>query len=569
MHDQQHTQADFAALNCPKRKVEHDLVALGIAFGAICLFVATGGSVLPEVFRSLVYGETAPSHLLVNAMLLNIALVVFSWRRYRQLREEIAIREAAEKRAHQLSATDPLTNCLNRRAMATVCEEQRRHANQTGHAFAFVMIDIDNFKQINDMHGHAAGDTVLVEFARRIRRILPEKACLARLGGDEFAFTMAYDAAHPERIEDTVLRIYEQMAMPIQTDVSTIQVALSTGMATDYGHHGPNPLIKKAAALMQYADIAMYHAKRQGKNRFFWFEESMESELRFRNKLETGIRHGLGTGEFVPFYEQQIDIETGAIVGFEMLARWRSPELGLVSPEIFIPIAEEIGVITEMSDQLMDQAFADARQWADDISLSINISPVQMRDPWFAQKLLKRLVKANFPPQRLEIEITESCLHDNVDMVRSMITSLRNQGIRVSLDDFGTGYSSLAQLRSLPFDRLKIDRSFVSELGEAGGQSRIVDAIISLGRGLDMPITAEGIEDESILAALRKMGTLKGQGYIYGRPEPAGDVRQRLQMHGLWRTPAEPETGIQGHPVKSGGNLDARELPDLLGGAAG
>ncbi|MEL7320046.1 MAG: GGDEF domain-containing phosphodiesterase, partial [Pseudomonadota bacterium] len=296
-------------------------------------------------------------------------------------------------------------------------------------------------------------------------------------------------------------------------------------------------MVTDANALMQYADIAMYHAKKQGKNRFFWFEDSMESELRFRNELEAGIRRGIANREFVPFYEQQINIETGEIVGFEMLARWRSPQLGLVSPDIFIPIAEDIGVIAEMSDQLMDQAFADAREWSDSISLSINISPVQMRDPWFAQKLLKRLVAANFPPQRLEIEITESCLHDNLDTVRTMIVSLRNQGVRVSLDDFGTGYSSLAQLKSLPFDRLKIDRSFISELSETEGESRIVDAIVLLGRGLDLPITAEGIEDEQILMALQKMGDIKGQGYLYGRPEPAQDVRQRLELHGLLSAP--------------------------------
>lgn len=173
------------------------------------------------------------------------------------------------------------------------------------------------------------------------------------------------------------------------------------------------------------------------------------------------------------------------------------------------------------------------------ISLSINISPVQLRDPWFAQKLLKRLVTANFPPQRLEIEITESCLHENIGIVRSMITSLRNQGVRISLDDFGTGYSSLEQLRSLPFDQIKIDRSFVSELSSSEDGSRIVDAIVSLGRGLDMPVIAEGIEDERILEALKRFGDLKGQGYLYGKPEPAEEVRRRLAALGMLKSGAE------------------------------
>jgi len=567
-----HTLEEVSSLVGTKGKAERDVVALGIAFGAICLFVATGGSVLPGVFRSIVYGGESPSNLLASALLLNIALVVFSWRRYRQLREEIASREAAEQHMRRLSNIDPLTGCLNRRAMASASETLRREASAQGFAVAYVMIDADNFKQINDMYGHAAGDSVLVEFARRIEDILPKNAYLARLGGDEFAFATTYDPAHPERVEDIVIRIYERMTQPIETEKNSVDVSVSIGMASDYSDQSRNPLIKNTNALMQYADIAMYHAKKQGKNRFFWFENSMESELRFRNELESGIRRGIAQGEFVPFYEQQIDIETGDIVGFEMLARWKSPQLGLVSPEIFIPIAEEIGVIAEMSDQLMDRAFVDAGEWSDSISLSINISPVQMRDPWFAQKLLKRLVESNFPPQRLEIEVTESCLHENIDMVRTIITSLRNQGIRVSLDDFGTGYSSLAQLKSLPFDRLKIDRSFISELSSDESGSRIVDAIVSLGRGLDLPITAEGIEDEQILLALRKIGDIKGQGYLYGQPEPAQDVRQRLEMHGLLNTQSGVGQRIEPDTRRERTSLDQRDVTDRmrqLGGRGG
>jgi EAL domain-containing protein (putative c-di-GMP-specific phosphodiesterase class I) len=193
----------------------------------------------------------------------------------------------------------------------------------------------------------------------------------------------------------------------------------------------------------------------------------------------------------------------------------------------------------------MDRAFADAREWDDSLTLSVNISPVQLRDPWFAQRLLKRLVASNFPPRRLEIEITESCLHENVGLVRSMITSLRNQGVQISLDDFGTGYSSLEQMRSLPFDRIKIDRSFISELREPSGQSRLVDAIIAMGRGLDLPLTAEGVEDEEILNALRTMGKLKAQGYAYGKPETADKVRRRLSATGkLARAASRPAAPV-------------------------
>jgi EAL domain-containing protein (putative c-di-GMP-specific phosphodiesterase class I) len=245
------------------------------------------------------------------------------------------------------------------------------------------------------------------------------------------------------------------------------------------------------------------------------------------------MRAGIPAGEFVPYYEQQIDLVSGKIVGFEMLARWQSPVFGLVGPEVFIPVAEEIGIIAEMSEGLIRQALADARDWSPDIRLAVNISPIQLRDPWFAQKILKLLVEANFPPSRLEIEITESALHENVGLVRTLITSLKNQGVSVSLDDFGSGYSSLAQLRSLPFDRLKIDRSFVTAMPDSRDSATIVQAITSLGTGLGLPITAEGVENAEVVAELQRLGQFMAQGYLYGRPEPAEKTRERLAGLGM------------------------------------
>lgn len=365
---------------------------------------------------------------------------------------------------------------------------------------------------------------------------------------------MAYPVGHMERIDDLVIRLFASVAEPLEVRQITVELSVSIGLSTDHEADGsPGPVVD-AETLMHRADMALYHAKKQGRNRHFWFETSMENELRFRNQLETGIRRGIGQNEFVPYYEQQVDIDTGELVGFEMLARWHSEQLGVVSPEIFIPIAEEMGLITQLSEQLMDRAFADAREWDDSLTLSVNISPVQLRDPWFAQKLLKRLVAANFPPQRLEIEITESCLHENITLVRSMITSLRNQGVHISLDDFGTGYSSLEQLRNLPFDRIKIDRSFISELRQPASRSRLVDAIIALGRGLDLPLTAEGVEDEEILGALKSMGKLKAQGYVYGKPETADEVRERLARAGKLGK-------VQGVRSHSGGQTGSTGLP--------
>jgi diguanylate cyclase (GGDEF)-like protein len=543
---------------------DRDLVALGIATAAIILFVATGSSVLPSAINAVFGNGQAPDHLLVNALLLNIVLIIFGWRRYRELQTEIGVRRRAEETARELAETDPLTGCLNRRSMTTATDSLRARTNARGFAVAYCMIDLDNFKQINDLHGHSIGDDVLVELTQRVRAELPKDACLARLGGDEFAIVAPYDPASRDRIDDLVIRLFETMALPFERGRISIDATISIGVASDHDDNGLNPALADAGALMQRADIAMYQAKKQGKNRYFWFEPSMENELRFRNEIENGIRRGLQNNEFVPFYEQQIDLETGDLVGFEMLARWRSPQLGVVSPEIFIPVAEEIGLITVLSDQLMDQAFVDAREWEKSLTLAINISPIQLRDPWFAQKLLKLLVKHNFPPHRLEIEITESCLHENIGMVRSIITSLRNQGVRVSLDDFGTGYSSLEQLRTLPFDRLKIDRSFISELRDPSGGSQIVNAIVSLGRGLDLPITAEGIEDEAILDALKKMGKLKGQGYLYGKPETAEQVRQRLAAQERLAKPGESDIPAVENVVIEEPDSDAPVFPKTI-----
>lgn len=526
-------------------KAERDLVALGIAAAAIILFVATGGSVLPKVVRSIIGNGSGPDHLLVNAMLLNIALIIFGWRRYRELTSEITERRKAEEIARKLAELDPLTDCLNRRSMEQATDELRRLSNAHGKAVAFVMIDLDNFKQVNDMNGHGIGDRVLTELANRLRKCLPLDIPLARLGGDEFAFAISYLPGETERIDELVAKLFDAVCARIEVDGTVIDSTISIGIASDHDANGKAGEVADGETLMHHADIAMYHAKKNGKNRYFWFEPNMESELRFRNELEAGIRRGVRKGEFVPYYEQQIDLDTGEIVGFEMLARWQSPELGLVNPEIFIPIAEEIGVIGEMSEQLMSQAFQDARQWDPELTLSVNISPVQLRDPWFAQRLLRLLVENNFPAHRLEIEVTETCLHENIGMVRSLIESLRNQGVQVSLDDFGTGYSSLSQLRTLPFDRIKIDRSFVREL-QNGDNTKIVDAIVSLGSGLEMPITAEGIENEKILKVLREMGKLKGQGYLYGRPEPSEQVAERLREKGKLIVAVAPdETGQQ------------------------
>ncbi|MCC6926394.1 MAG: EAL domain-containing protein [Novosphingobium sp.] len=517
-----------------------DLVTLGVALAAIVLFVGTGGSVLPKVLRAIAGQGVGPDRLLVNALLLNIALIIFGWRRYRELTGEVAERRKAEEQARILAELDPLTACLNRRSIGPEAEALIANATERGEAVAFVMLDLDKFKHVNDANGHAAGDAMLKESAQRIRGILDGTGLLARLGGDEFAVVTPFPANQPEQVERLVQSLISAISKPVDFDGIDLETTVSVGISTS-APDSPG----QAQAMLHKADIAMYHAKRNGRNRFAWFEDSMESEVRFRSELEAGIRRGVAAGEFVPYYEKQIDLDTGAIAGFEMLARWESPNLGVVSPELFIPIAEEIGLIGELSESLIRQALRDARSWNPKLTLSVNISPVQLRDPWFAQKLLKILVEANFPPSRLEIEVTESCLHENLGLVHSLITSLKNQGVTVSLDDFGTGYSSLAQLRSLPFDRIKIDRSFVTNILEDKDSATIIQSIIALGEGLGLPITAEGIENEAVLAELRSFGKFKGQGYLYGMPMPAECTQAELaQLDLLLDQPNEDASAV-------------------------
>lgn len=518
---------------------DRSLVPIGILATAIILFIGTGSTVLTGIVRSQFYGSGSPNILLCNALILNIALLILGWRRNAALGAQLGERRKAEEAARHLADTDALTGCLNRRSLDEAMAELLCAAKASGGEVIVMMVDLDKFKRSNDLHGHQVGDAVLVETARRLEALLPDRAVLARLGGDEFICSTIFEPGSEAAIERLAVQINDALAIPIDSGSIRAEVTASIGIAIAASGPGED-MARRVQDVRHRADLAMYQAKKYGRNRFVWFEASMEQELRLRSDLERGIRDGLPRGEFVPFYEKQVDTDTGEITGFEMLARWLSPRHGIVSPEIFIPVAEDIGLIAELSETLIRLALEDAKEWDPRLTLSVNISPLQLRDPWFAQRLLRMLVEANFPPARLEVEITETCLHDNIGVVRSLITSLKNQGIRVSLDDFGTGYSGLAQLRTLPFDRIKIDRSFISTLGSSADSATIVEAISSLGRGMALPITAEGIETPEVLDALRRFGTFKGQGYLYGKPASADAVRAELAQHDLLRRGTEP-----------------------------
>lgn len=495
--------------------------------GAIGMFVYLGGSIGSQIVRQ--YAGTAPGtdQAMVSALLLNIALILLIWRRTSALSTEVDVYRQAEVRAKHLAITDPLTNLFNRRAIKEKTAELSTRSSRRGKSIAFLMIDLDGFKKINDLYGHDSGDQLLREIADRMRDTAPPSSVLARLGGDEFGICMVFEPEFPETVDRVAEDMIEAVARPVTIGDIDHTVTASIGIAR------PELDCDSIDMLIRRADIALYAAKKNGRNGFCWFESGMEVELRTRNTLEADIRAAIPNDEFVPYFEQQIDLETGELAGFEMLARWVSPVRGLIPPDEFIPVAEETGMIGDLSLAIIRKAMMEAKQWDPKLTISVNISPIQLKDPWLAQKIVKLLVETGFPANRLEVEITESSLFKNLILVQSIVGSLKNQGIKIALDDFGTGYSSLAHLRALPFDRIKIDRSFVSTMETNPESAAIVSAIAGLGASLAVPITAEGIEDESLIRALRDMGCSKGQGWHYGMPLSIEQVTKLLAERNL------------------------------------
>lgn len=498
-----------------------------LIFGALAMFVYIGGSVGTQLVAQYFGKGATTDQAMVSALLLNIALILLIWRRTSVLSNEVDVYRQAEVRAQHLAITDPLTNLFNRRAIKEKTGELTNRASRRGKSVAFMMIDLDGFKKINDLYGHDSGDQLLREAADRMRDTVPPSSVLARLGGDEFGICMVFEPEFPETVDRVAEDLIEILSRPITIGDTDHSITASIGISRpELDCDGIDMLIRRA-------DIALYAAKKNGRNGFCWFESGMEVELRTRNSLESDIRSAIPNDEFVPYFEQQIDLRTGELAGFEMLARWVSPMRGLIPPDEFIAVAEETGMIAELSLSIIRKAMLEAKTWNPKLTLSVNISPVQLKDPWLAQKIVKLLVETGFPANRLEVEITESSLFKNLSLAQSIVGSLKNQGIQIALDDFGTGYSSLAHLRALPFDRIKIDRSFVSTMLENPESAAIVNAITGLGSSLGVPITAEGIEEQSLVDKLRELGCTKGQGWFYGQPMSIENVRKLLAERNL------------------------------------
>lgn len=427
-----------------------------------------------------------------------------------ELEEAHRVAKIARKAAETMALADPLTNLPNRRALAA---KLRRYfaAGDGAPSCALLIVDLDRFKPVNDLLGHMVGDLVLCAVAKRLQEAAARAGMVARLGGDEFAVVIRLaDGADARPAQEMARRIREALRAPIQVADHRIEIDASIGIALS--RHAAD-----ATTLLSCADIAMYRGKKSQHDPICLFEPEMQGELRRRVDLEKALRRALQAGEVRPHYQPIIDLSTRRLTGFEILARWSDPEIGPVSPEIFIPLAEQQGLILELSTAMLAQACRDAARWPLDITLSMNVSPVQLRDRRFPELLLESLRAHGFPPQRLELEITETALIGDVDEVRDILVRLRAAGIKVSLDDFGMGYSSLNHLRQFRIDKVKIDKSFTGTVFEDPESALIVRSVISLARGLRLAVVAEGIEDERTAEMMGLMGCDLGQGFHFGK----------------------------------------------------
>ena len=325
-----------------------------------------------------------------------------------------------------------------------------------------------------------------------------------------------------KRAEELAEVVLHTVTRPLLFEERIIQVGAFAGIASTPAANARIPDV------LRRADIAMDHARSGRVARPVWFDAGMERALIAHGEIEQGIRVGLEHGQFVPYFEPQVDLSTGEIVGFEVLARWIHPLSGVIGPDVFIPVAEEIGLIGRLSEHVIAEALREAAEWDAKIKISVNISPFQLADGWLAQRIVRTLADTGFPAERLVIEITESSLFADLDLARTIVTSLKNQGIRLALDDFGTGFSSLSHLRSLPFDIIKIDRSFVTNINAKRESSAIVRAVTTLAAALRVPVCVEGIENEGSYKTVMKLGCQIGQGWYFGKPMPAEQARDLL-----------------------------------------
>ena len=441
-------------------------------------------------------------------------------RTFNGLLEHLAARQKLEAQLTHMAHHDGLTSLPNRVLFRQEMERELARA-RGGEAVAVLCIDLDHFKRVNDTLGHAAGDALLQGAADRLRACVRETDIVARLGGDEFAIVQL-QADQPRAATVLAERLIADLSRPFDIEGHQVVVGASVGIAL-----APSDGTE-ADQLMKSADMALYRAKADGRGVLRYFESEMDAKMQARRALELDLRKALVEHEFELFYQPIVDLQSNRVSGFEALLRWNHPTQGLISPADFIPIAEDMGLITPLGEWVLRQACREAAGWPERVKVAVNLSPAQFKSKALALVVTTALADSGLAPDRLELEITESVLLQDNDTVRGILHQLRGLGVRISMDDFGTGYSSLSYLRSFPFDKIKIDQSFVRDMGQHDDSIAIVRAVAGLGRNLGMSTTAEGVETNEQLGRLRQEGCTEVQGYLFSRPLPASEVPRLL-----------------------------------------
>ena len=483
-------------------------LALGTAI-AVVVFVAAVQVELFEWFYefSRAHEDMELDEVVPAILALGIGSTFFAFRRLVDQHAEIKRRIAAEQHVARIAMHDPLTGLPNRRLFGDRLDKAVARARRSDEQVAVLMIDLDRFKPVNDIHGHAAGDQLLIQIAERLQATLRDQDTLARMGGDEFAVVQVA-LETPDSALRVARRLIAAIEAPFKVDGASVSVGLSIGICIFAGKdEAPDELIRRA-------DIALLRAKQLRGSTFSFYEAEMDAHIARRATLERELREGLEDGQIGVAYQPIIDLETEKTIGVEALARWSHPLRGQVSPVEFIPVAEDSNLIAAVCETVLRQACRDAADWPPELMISLNVSPVQFRNGGLAQQILSILEEEGLPPERLEVELTENALIDDPLIATGILNTLKDHGVHTALDDFGTGYSSLAHLRDLAFDRIKIDRSFVSCLAEDPNSAAIVRAVLALGQSLGVPTTAEGIEEPVHLSALREQGCQFGQGFL-------------------------------------------------------
>ncbi|MFH8135419.1 EAL domain-containing protein [Pantoea osteomyelitidis] len=428
--------------------------------------------------------------------------------------EDVTDQRAADARIHHMAHHDNLTSLPNRILFRQCLSDALRSAALNSALTATLCLDLDNFKNVNDALGHQIGDELLRAVAKRLRHALREKDTLARIGGDEFAIVLP-DLARPEEASHIAQRLIEVIRQPLNVEGHNLSVGLSVGIALT-GTAADTP-----EQMLRCADMALYEAKRNGRNRYEHFTLTMDDMARSRRIIENDLREAISDRQLKLYYQPITNGDQKTIIGYEALMRWHHPVKGLIMPNDFIPIAEETGLIHMLGAYALYEACREAASWEVKQSVSVNLSPLQFKNSSLVSVVEGALKASGLEPQRLEVEITESVLLDDTLGNIGILQSLKALGVQIALDDFGTGYSSLSYLRSFPFDKIKIDKSFINDMGDSREALAIIRAITGMSRSLDIQITAEGVESNEQFARLREEGCTLFQGYLFGRPQPA------------------------------------------------